>query len=68
MDVCVFGNSPEELEFAALDEARKFFGEDLQLDVVRSYQVVRPVLSQHQEAAAKLKKTYMAFIDVRVVE
>lgn len=33
LHVTVFGNSADEIEMAALDEARKFFGPDAQLEL-----------------------------------
>jgi hypothetical protein len=39
----VAGDTAEEIEFAALDEARKFFGPDVQLEVVKDYSVIAMV-------------------------
>jgi hypothetical protein len=37
--VYAYGTDVEALEMAALDEARKFFGPEIQLEVVRDYAV-----------------------------
>jgi hypothetical protein len=40
LHVTAYGDNVNELELAALDEAREFFGPDVHLEVVNDYQVV----------------------------
>lgn len=63
IEVLAFGNTADELELAALDEARKFFGQDRRLKVVPSYKVFRPIVAQLIERASG--KEYYATICVR---
>lgn len=67
MSVLAFGDNVGEVEMAALDEVRAFFGEDLRLEIVPSYQVwdVRPTNALAAEANGK---KYYARIVVRVIE
>jgi hypothetical protein len=44
-----FGDSTSEIELAALDEARKFFGPDVRMEIVKNYHVGTSV--GHGEAA-----------------
>jgi dihydroxyacetone kinase len=62
-----YGDTPTELELAALDEARAFFGEDVRLAIVPNYAVARPQSSPTAERAAELGKTYRALVRVRIV-
>lgn len=39
IEVLAFGDNADEIELAALDEARKFFGKDIRLEVIRDYRV-----------------------------
>lgn len=39
MNVTAFGDSVDELELGAFDEARELFGADARLEVVRTYSV-----------------------------
>jgi len=39
ISVLAFGDTADEIELYALDQARAFFGKDLRLEVVRSYEV-----------------------------
>jgi hypothetical protein len=63
IEVLAFGDTANELELAALDEARKFFGKDRQLEVVPSYKAFRPIVAQLVERADG--KAYYATICVR---
>ena len=68
VSVLVFGNTADEIELAALDEGRLFFGEAAQLRVVRDYKAW-PVA----EAAASLQakangKLWHARVIVRTIE
>lgn len=40
MSVLAYGDNAAELEMYALDEARKFFGTELRLEIVQDYKVV----------------------------
>jgi hypothetical protein len=64
----VFGNTPEELEMAALDAAREFFGPEPHLEVAQTYQAFKPLSRDSQNTAAMLGKTYMADVVVRLAE
>ena len=63
----VYGDTPDELEMAALDEARSFFGEGPRLEVVHSYEAVQ-VRPFHRVPAQFAGKKYQAAVLVRVVE
>jgi hypothetical protein len=64
----VYGDSPEEMELAALDEAVAFFGTARRFAIVPDYSVARPVSLATRERAEELGgKTYRALIRVRVV-
>lgn len=65
MNVTVYGDTAEELELAALDQARKFFGSDPRLEVVRDYQVTGVIPGNHTDANGKL---YVAGMRVRTIE
>jgi hypothetical protein len=56
--VLVYGDTAEEIELAALDEARAFFGSDIQLRVVRDYGVM---------PSSGPSKKYMASVRVETV-
>lgn len=62
-----YGDTPTEMELAALDEARAFFGDDVRLAIVPNYAVARPQSSPMVERAAELGKKYRALVRVRVV-
>lgn len=62
-----YGNTPMELELAALDEARAFFGDDVRLAIVPNYAVARPQSAPTMERAAELGKKYRALVRVRIV-
>jgi hypothetical protein len=61
----VVGNTAEEIELAALDEARPFFGEHARLEVVKDYQVSSVT---EGDSRAHLGKKYTAGVRVRTVE
>jgi hypothetical protein len=66
MVVTVFGDTADEIELAALDEARPFFGDRVQLEVVRNWEAeqVRPAGSLALQAAGK---KYCAGVTVRTI-
>jgi hypothetical protein len=61
----VVGDTADEIELAALDEARVFFGDGRQLEVVHDYQAI-PVelIPRHAQSGKK----YTAEVCVRTVE
>lgn len=62
--VRAFGDTADEIELFALDEARRVFGQDVPLEIDRSYLIVRvEVTSAVAEAAGG--KGYTAPVDVR---
>lgn len=63
--VTVFGDNVAEIELAALDEARSFFGQDLQLEIIHDYHV-HPARSALGGKASE--KKHVANIQVRAVE
>lgn len=67
INVVVCGDTADEIELAALDEARKFFGPDRQLEVVHDYSVTG--MPAHHKLAESGKK-YLApgGVHVRTVE
>ena len=63
----VFGDTADEIELAALDRAREFFGPGPQLAVIPAYRVLgidRTGSPEAQESG----KLYRAGVDVRTVE
>lgn len=62
-----YGDTPEELELAALDEARAFFGDDVRLAVVPNYAVARPQSPATAAKALAAGKIYRALVRVRIV-
>jgi hypothetical protein len=64
IDVTAFGDNADEIELYALDEARRFFGADIPLEIVRAYQVHRlgPMASLAKDAGGKV---YVATVTVR---
>jgi hypothetical protein len=71
ISVLVFGNNADEIELAALDVARPFFGGGVRLEVVRNWNAsanadVWSRVARTREQAAD--KTYSAHITVRTVE
>jgi hypothetical protein len=67
IEVFVFGDNADEIELAALDEARPFFGESVHLTVVPAYRVMTVLPSGSLAAKANGKK-YQSTITVRTVE
>lgn len=39
ISVLAYGDNADEIELSALDQARRFFGDDMRLEVVRDYAV-----------------------------
>ena len=71
VNVLVFGNSADEIELAALDKARPFFGEHAQLEVVRNWSAGTNAdawanTERYRERA--VGKTYSAHVTVRTIE
>lgn len=62
--VTAFGDTADEVELYALDEARRFFGVDIPLEIVRDYQTHRlgPATSLAKDAGGK---AYVATVTVR---
>lgn len=54
VNVCAYGDTADEIELAALDKARDFFGTDVQLEIVRDYAVIE-VQSHRREVAGGKK-------------
>ena len=67
VEVFVFGDNADEIELAALDEARPFFGDTAHLTVVPAYKAmaVRPEGSLAARAGGK---KYQATVIVRTIE
>lgn len=63
--VSVAGDTADEIELAALDAAREFFGDSRQLEVVRDYRAF-PVglIAGHAQSGKK----YSAEVRIRTVE
>lgn len=71
VQVLVFGNSADEIEMAALDEARPFFGPDVRLEVVRDWTANANAGTWRNVAATREKsagKTHSAYVTVRTIE
>lgn len=62
LHVTAYGDTADELELYALDEAREFFGTDVRLEVIDDYQVVG---ATHDPAASG--KRYCAGVRVRAL-
>lgn len=62
--VRAFGDTADEIELYALDEARRVFGPDVPLSIDRSYLIVR-VEATDAVAASAGGKAYTASVDVR---
>jgi hypothetical protein len=61
--VRAFGDTADEIELFALDEARRVFGPDVPLAIDRSYLIVRVEATSLAPSAGG--KTYTASVDVR---
>ena len=59
MTVFVYGTDATSLELAALDDARQFFGADVQLEVMRDY-----IVCVRNDTAGR---RYMSYVTVREV-
>lgn len=66
VQVLTFGNTANEIELAALDEARPFFGEQARLMVVPDYRASAVGNGPHKALAAGGK--YQATVTVRAIE
>jgi hypothetical protein len=67
VSVLVFGDTADEIELAALDEVRPFFGDGVILEVVREWEAFDtsgPVGQMPQAAGKK----YYARVTVRTIE
>jgi hypothetical protein len=62
LNVVVFGDTADEVELAALDEARAFFGDGRQLEIVPDYKVSGTIPLDGTD------KKYRAAVNVRTVE
>lgn len=63
----VYGDNPEEMELAALDEAVEFFGAERRFAIVPDYAVARPASPGTLKRAEELGgKKYRALIRVRI--
>jgi hypothetical protein len=65
LHLTAYGDTADEIELAALDQARTFFGPDRQLEVIHDYQVTGTWPEDKPEAAGK---RFTAGIRVRTVE
>jgi hypothetical protein len=61
--VRAFGDTADEIELSALDEARRVFGPDVPLAIERSYLIVR--VENTSQAPNAGGKAYTASVDVR---
>jgi hypothetical protein len=61
--VRAFGDTADEIELFALDEARRVFGPDVPLAIDRSYLIVRVEATSLAPSAGG--KTYTASVDIR---
>jgi hypothetical protein len=61
--VRAFGDTADEIELFALDEARRVFGPDVPLTIDRSYLIVRVEATSQAPSAGG--KAYTASVDVR---
>jgi hypothetical protein len=66
LSVRVYGDTADEIELAALDEVRPFFGDTVRLEVVRDYKAFTVVDSAFRDQAGG--KKYYARVPVRTVE
>ena len=62
LQITVYGNSHTELELAALDKAREFFGPDIQLEVIDEYKASR--VPSYEDGGGKM---YTAGMTVRAL-
>jgi hypothetical protein len=64
----VFGDTAAELELAALDDARKFFGTDLQLEIAPGYTAFARGKDTPDATRNAAGKRYFAAVTVQTVE
>lgn len=62
------GDNISGLELDALDEARKFFGPDVRLEIEPSYQALRALENSTIPKVRESGKRYHADVTVRIVE
>ena len=62
LNVIVFGDTADEVELAALDEARTFFGDARQLEIVPDYKISDTIPQDGTD------KKYRGAVNVRTVE
>jgi hypothetical protein len=67
VEVFVFGNTADELELAALDEARPFFGDAVRLIVVPDYRA-QTVLADGSYFMQSEGRKFQARVTVRTIE
>ncbi len=72
LTLTAFGDTADEIELCALDEARPFFGDGVQLEVKRDYRA-RPTTDGQRAGVppwppASAGKKYTADVIVRVIE
>jgi hypothetical protein len=67
VSVFVFGDNADEIELAALDEARPFFGQHAHLTVVPDYRALSVLPDGYYVTQAAGKK-YQAAVIVRTIE
>jgi len=67
VEVLAFGDTADEIELAALDEARPFFGDAARLTVVHGYRAQAVLAGYSLEKQAGGKK-YHATVTVRTIE
>lgn len=65
INVYVAGNTADEIELAALDEARAVFGADIALEIIRDYAIHGTASSSTLKESVK---KYCASLKVRTVE
>jgi hypothetical protein len=65
--VRAFGDTANEIEMAAIDEARAVFGEDVRMEIVRNYRINRidPDSALTKDADGK---RYVATVLVRAID
>jgi hypothetical protein len=66
MVVTAFGDNADEIELAALDEVRPFFGAAVQLEVQRDY--IAHAATEGQRRTVAAGKRYTATVSVRAIE
>jgi len=67
VSVFVFGDTASEIELAALDEARPFFGEATRLEIIPDYRAHR-VLPDGDYVTQAAGRRYQATVIIRTIE